>query len=418
MGLPGRLRKFSRVVRQTVLPGGEELGPGERLLATLVRFFVQMGRQFVHDRCPRQAAALAFQSVLAFVPIAAVLLALTQWVERLGDRPALQQLLERFIVPGAAKDLADKVAVLVGQIDFETIGWIGGGALVLFGGTLYLQVEDVLNDVWNVARGRRLWERVAALLGVTVLAVPLFGAAAYLSFERLRPPLDMLLPLGLLLVSLTLVYKLVPHLRVRWRSAVAGALVAGLLLAAGHAVYGVYVDAFGWTYESVYGAVAFLPITLLWVYLGWMFFLLGAEVSYTSQHLDTLWARARHARQLAAAGDDVVGAVSWTNAVRLCREVAAARRSADPEFLALQLGIHVDAVGLLAARLSAAGLVRRDPEGRVLLARPAAELGLVEIYDAVVDRRAGDPVLQSVLERHREALRGVTLAAPADPAGD
>ncbi len=416
MTLPGRWGRFSRVVRQTVLPGGADLGRGERLLATLVRFLVQMGRQFVRDRCPRQAAALAFGSVLAFVPIAAVLLVLTQWVERLGDRPALQELLERFIVPGAAKDLAEKIAVLVGQIDFATIGWIGGATLVLLGGMLYLQVEVVLNDVWNVTRARRLWERAVALLGVTVLAVPAFGAAAYLSFERLRAPLDTLLPLALLLASLTLVYKLMPHLRVRWRSAIAGALAAGLLLAAGHAVYGAYVDAFGWTYESVYGALAFLPITLLWVHIGWMFFLLGAEVSYTSQHLDTLWARARHARQLTGAGDDVVGAVSWTNAVRLCREVATAQEPVDPEFLALRVGIHVDAVGLLVAHLAAAGLVRRDPEGRVRLTRPAAEVGLLDLHDAIVDSRATDPALQAVLERHREALRGLTLAEPPGPA--
>ncbi|MBN1771153.1 MAG: YihY family inner membrane protein [Deltaproteobacteria bacterium] len=415
MELPGRLRKFSRVVRQTVLPGGGELGRGERRLATLVRFLVQLGRQFVHDRCPRQAGALAFGSVVAFVPIAAVLLVLTQWAERLGDRPALQELLERFIVPGAAKDLAEKIAALVGQIDFETIGWVGGVTLVLLGGMLYLQVEVVLNDVWNATRARRLWERALALVGVTVLAVPAFGAATYLSFERLQAPLDTLLPFGLLLASLTLVYKLMPHLRVRWRSAMAGALVAGLLLALGHAVYGVYVDAFGWTYESVYGALAFLPITLAWVYLGWVFFLLGAEVSYTSQHLDTLWARARHARQLAGAGDGVVGAVSWTNAVRLCREVAAAAEPVDAELLALRVGIHIDAVGLLVSRLVEAGLLRRDPEGRVRLARPAAEVALADVYDAVVDRRGADPVLQAALEDHREALRGLTLAPPPGP---
>ncbi|NMC68698.1 MAG: YihY family inner membrane protein [Myxococcales bacterium] len=415
MELPGRLRKFSRVVRQTVLPNGGELGRGERLLATLVRFLVQLARQFAHDRCPRQAAALAFGAVVGFVPLAAVLLVLTSWVERLGDRPALQQLLERFIVPGAARDLAEKIASLVGRIDFQTIGWVGGASLVLLGGMLYLQVEVVLNDVWNVDRGRRPWERAAALLGVTVLAVPAFCAAAYLSFERLRPPLDTLLPSLLLLVSLTLVYKWIPHIRVRWRSAIAGALVAGLLLGLGHAVYGAYVDAFGWTYETIYGALAFLPITLAWVYLGWMFFLLGAEVSYTSQHLDTLWARARHARRLAATGDDLVEALSWTNAVQLAREVAGAPQAVDPEFLALRVGIHVDAVGLLVSRLAAAELLRRDPEGRVRLARPPAGIDLVEIYDAVTDRCTADPVLQAAIEDHRAALRGLTLASPPAP---
>jgi YihY family inner membrane protein len=379
VGVSGRLKKFSVAVRQTVLPGDGEMGRGERFLATSVRFLVQMSRQFAHDRCPRQAASLSFQTMLAFVPLGAVLLALTRWAEHLGDTPTLTRLLEQLVLPVAAQDLAERISGLVGQVDFETMGWVGGITFALFGGTLLLQIEDVLNDVWNVGRARRLWQRAAAMLGFVILALPALAAAFYLSFERLRAPADWLVPSALLVVALTVMYKLLPHIRVHWRSAIAGALVASALLAVGHWLYGEYVERFRWTYESIYGAVAFLPITLLWVYLGWLFFLLGAEVAYTSQNLSVLWLRARRIREL-------------------------------------QLGIHIDSASLILSRLVLAGVLHRDPEGRLSLGRDPATIALVEVYDAVVDRRPLDPDLDGITARHRDALRGLTLAdAPPGP---
>jgi membrane protein len=419
--VPHRLKKFSTAVRQTVLPGLHEMGRGERFLATAVRFFVQMGRQFARDRCLRQAASLSYQTMLAFVPLAAVLLVLTQWIERLGDRPAIAGLLEKFVLPEAARDLAERIAELVRQVDFHAIGWIGGVTLAIFGGSLVLQIEDVLNDIWNVPRGRVLWQRALAMLGFVFLALPSFVAAFYLSFERLSPPLDLLVPLLLLLLSLTLMYKLLPHIRVRWRSAVVGALVASVLLGIGHWGYGAYVERFRWTYESLYGAIAFLPLTLVWVYLAWLFFLLGAEVAYTSQNLAVLWAKARRRRERTEVREDVVGAVSWPNAVRAAREVAAAQQAGrgpvQPEFLALQIGIHIDSVNLLVSRLVLAGVLHRDPEGRLSLGRDPTAIALVEVYDAVIDRRPFGTALDAVAARHREALRDIMLAeTPAAPA--
>jgi hypothetical protein len=159
--------------------------------------------------------------------------------------------------------------------------------------------------------------------------------------------------------------------------------------------------------------VAFLPITLLWVYLGWLFFLLGAEVAYTSQNLSVLWLRARRIHELRSVHEDIVGEVSWPNAVRAAREVAAARRrqgSVQPEFVALQLGIHIDSANLILSRLVLSGVLHRDPEGRLSLGRDPATIELVEVYDAVVDRRPLDPDLDVITARHRDALRGVTLA--------
>lgn len=414
MDLGRRVRRLSNAVRRTVVPGGDDLSRGERFFASAARFVIQIGREFAHDRCPRQAAALAFATLLALVPLATVVLALTQWVEAIGDPLAVERLLDRFVLPEAAEVLSERIAGAARQVDFAAIGWVGGGALLVLGGLLFLQVEDVLNDIWNVPHGRPFWRRVLVLLGLLFAVLPAFAAALYLSVERLAAPLDVVAPAGLLLLALVLAYKLTPHVRVRWPSALAGALVAATLVGGGHEMFGMYVETMRWHYEGIYGAIAFVPIALFWIYLAWLFFLVGAEVSYTGQHLDALWARARRSGEMAAMRQDVVGGVSWPNAIRLAVGVAEAERSGtapiDAEMLAVRLAIPVEAARLLASRLVTAGVLRRDPEGRLLMARPAAEIRLVEIHDAVVDRRPLGTGLDDLVSGHRAALQSRTLA--------
>lgn len=397
-----------------MLPSGDELSRGERFLATAVRFAIQIGRQFGQDRCPRKAASLSFETLVAMVPLAAVVLSLTRWVEALGNRPAVERLLERFILPEAARDLSERLSGVAQRVDFEAIGWVGAGFLLLLGGLVFLEVEDILNDVWNVPRGRPLWRRMLALCGIVLLALPAAAAGLYLSVERLASPWDILAPAGLLLAALVLVYKLMPHVRVRWRSALAGALAAAVLLGVGHELFGVYIEHMRWRYESIYGAIAVVPMSMLWIYLAWIFFLLGAEVAYTSQHLDALWARARRSRELQMMRQDMVGGVSWPNAIRLTIGVAVAEAEGaapvDPELVALRLSVPVDAAGLIVSRLAAAQILRRDPEGRLSLARPATEIRLVDVYDAVVDRRSLGFGLGDLVERQRETLGDSTLA--------
>jgi membrane protein len=413
-GVGENLRRFREAVRQSVAPGEEHGGRTRRALIVAARLVIQMGRQFNRDRCPRQAASLSFATLLAFVPLASVLLALTRWVDRLADRPAVERILQRFLLPDAASDLAVRIAELVQRVDFAAIGWVGAAALVPLGGLLFLQVEDVLNDIWRVPRSRPWWLRLAVLFGIMVFALPVLVAAIVLSLERLAAPLDVLVPALLALAGLTITYKLMPHIRVRWRSALAGGAVATVLLGAGHELFGAYLDRFGWTYESVYGAIALVPAALFWVYLSWLFFLLGAEVTYTGQHLHALWARARYARAAARGGPDVVRAVSWPNAVRLLAEVADAeevgRGPIDVPFAALRLGLHTESVRLIAYRLIEVGFLGRDPEGYLVLGRPAAEIRLADVHRAVIDDPVDLPPLQEILRGERDALAERTLA--------
>src|SRR6201993_2655170 len=79
-------------------------------------------------------------------------------------------------------------------------------------------------------------------------------------------------------VALTLLYCLIPNCTVRWRDGAFGAAVATVAIEILKVGFSIYIGASSF-YSTVYGALAIIPIFLLWMYISWMAVLLGAVVA-------------------------------------------------------------------------------------------------------------------------------------------
>jgi len=159
-------------------------------------------------------------------------------------------------------------------------------------------IERELNAIWGVARRRPLAHRLLVYaLGLT--AGPIIAGAGIslttwlvaqslaivpvrgLTAEVLLKPLSFLFSM----IALTLLYAFVPSRHVAWRHAAIGGLTAAFAFEAAKYGFAYYLSKVP-TYELVYGALAALPVFLLWLYLCWLIVLSGAVIAATLAHVE------------------------------------------------------------------------------------------------------------------------------------
>src|SRR5205085_1345053 len=99
-------------------------------------------------------------------------------------------------------------------------------------------------------------------------------------FRGLRGPGDRarLVPFLLELIACALLCCVIPNCAVRWRDGLAGAAVAAIAIEILKIGFAIYIGSMS-SYQTVYGALAAIPIFLLWMYVSWMAVLLGAVVA-------------------------------------------------------------------------------------------------------------------------------------------
>ncbi|MFO8070841.1 MAG: YihY/virulence factor BrkB family protein [Polyangia bacterium] len=286
MGKPQKRRcrlfeQFGEMARATVFPEGIVSSRRQFVLVFAIRLLFLVGRRLWRDQMPRQAAALAFQTLLSLVPLLAVVLSVASTLELDWLRERMLGYLQAQLLPEAASEVGRYVTDLARGIRPRTLGVIGVATLVAISVTMLFNIEVALNDVFRAARGRRLWLRVTAALVVLIGAPLAFGLSLYFSGKLLVLTgfASAWLPLLLTTAALFLCYWRLPHTPTMIRHSLVAAVVAGVgleLLKYGFALYARHLAV---TVSAIYGTLAILPLFMLWIYLAWLLFLFGAELS-------------------------------------------------------------------------------------------------------------------------------------------
>ena len=241
----------------------------------------------------RAASSLSFTTMLAIVPLFTVAFAFVARFPLFQDwLQALEQFLLRHMLPFAG----------AAQIRAHILGFAGqaarltGISIVLIGVTAALAVATVereFNAIWGIRRGRSLPKRILVyavglsagpvLLGASISITTwlVVHSIAVVPFQKsVGAQIVEALPFAFSTAGLTLLYKGVPARHVPLVPALAaGALAAAAFEAAKHA-FAWYLTRLS-NYEAVYGALAVLPIFLVWVYCCWLIILAGAAVCAT-----------------------------------------------------------------------------------------------------------------------------------------
>ena len=87
-------------------------------------------------------------------------------------------------------------------------------------------------------------------------------------------------------LTLSALYKFIPATRVRYEYAFKSALVSGAVFAIFQYLY-LETQVFVTRLNGVYGALAAIPLFLIWMNYSWQIIIYGAELTYGYQNVDT-----------------------------------------------------------------------------------------------------------------------------------
>ena len=167
-----------------------------------------------------------------------------------------------------------------------TIGVVG---IALTAVLLLSTIENSFNFIFKVTHPRRWTTKITLYWTVITLGPLLLGTALSLKgmfvfnkFADTMPDLQILvgnlLPSVITCLLLIGVYVFIPNKKVSVSSALVGALTAMVLflvLRQGFALFMLKNN----TYKTLYGAVAAVPLMLVWMYLYWAVVIFGAVVT-------------------------------------------------------------------------------------------------------------------------------------------
>lgn len=304
---------------------GTPLTKGQKFL----HFWVTVGVGFVRNRCPVRASALAYASLLALVPMLAVIASVAVSLLKNEGEERSKQLIETlvssltaqtsFVTVGPVKpatapvsaeeertratrrEVVERINEYVTKVRSGALGATGMVALLFMAITMLARIEDTFNDIWGVTRGRGWFARVVQYWAALTLGPLLLMAALALTsspfFTATTETIAELpwgaggalmfafkfLPFLIMGAAFMVFYQLMPNTRVDWRAALVGGAVGGTLWQINNLLSVFYVSRVV-TQEKIYGSLGMVPVVMVGLYLSWIILLFGAQVAYVFQN--------------------------------------------------------------------------------------------------------------------------------------
>jgi len=252
--------------------------------AVMLTFSRYALHRFNADGCFAASGALSYTSLVSLVPLGVIALGiLSAFPIFAGVRQQLLGLVFRNFVPAISDEAAWWFEYFAGSAAQATaIGIVGTAATGIL---LLVTVEDQLNMLWRCMTRRPWGQRILAywtlmtlgplLVGMSLtLSTYLDNAARHAGFdpEALAQFASAgwphyfarLVPFLLELIACTLLYCIIPNCAVRWRDGIVGAAVAAVAIEILKIGFSYYIGTWS-SYQTVYGALAAVPIFLLWM---------------------------------------------------------------------------------------------------------------------------------------------------------
>lgn len=263
----------------------EQIRQGLTNIQNFIRFLIKRTK---NDTILRVASSLSYTSLIALVPVLAIALAVFSAFPVFADvRQQIQDMFIQNLMPDAGQDLNMYFNDFINATaKLTTIGVVG---IALTAVLLLSTIENSFNFIFKVSTPRRWTTKITLYWTVITLGPLLLGTGLSLkgmvafhkifaSWPEAQIWLGKILPALITCLLLVGVYVFIPNKKVSVLSALVGAVTAMILfmvLRQGFALFMLKNN----TYKTLYGAVAAVPLTLVWMYLYWAVVIFGAVVT-------------------------------------------------------------------------------------------------------------------------------------------
>ncbi|MBM4302150.1 MAG: YihY/virulence factor BrkB family protein [Deltaproteobacteria bacterium] len=278
----------------------EGRGPGGLLALKCLRVLVLAGRGLIRNQSLVRSSALAYATILGFIPLFALLFAILQGI---GVPRLLATYVMEHLAPGS-REFATQILQYIEATQVTSLGVFGVVVLLLDLVIVMTNVEKAFNKTWQVSRTRPWSRKVSDYLSI-FLIFPILMAVALTfstSFWGLRYVIEVLsgimpaifftatrwmVSLGLLWFAFIFIYLVMPNTQVNLWSAVLGGVVGGTVWQGAQWIF-TGIQGASTYYNAIYGALYNLLFLFIWLFWCWLILLFGTEIAFAHQNLDGL----------------------------------------------------------------------------------------------------------------------------------
>ncbi len=397
----------------------------EQVAVFLTRLLYGIVGKFADGQLNRQAGSLAYTTLLSLVPLLAVTFSV---LKGFGVQNQLEPLLMGYLEPlgEAGLEAGHRILDFVNNLRVGVLGSLGIALLFYTVLSLLQQIEEAFNTIWGVSRarglGRRFSEYLSVLLvGPVLVFTGLSVTTSALSNEwfqwlaAVKPlgafmlGLGQVMPYLLICLAFAFLYVFLTNTRVRLVPALAGGIFAGVLWYATGLIFARFV-ANSSSYSAIYSGFAAAVLFVIWINVGWLIILVGAQVACYWQNPHRLLPR--------VAGDGLRDGERSALALTIMTLVGRAHYRRDPLWtlnrLVAQCGrTSADAITGVVEALRRKGLIVTSGDDPPVYL-PASALEAIELRDIVAAvREEGEisgqlPAVREIMGRIGAAI-GQTL---------
>lgn len=256
-------------------------------------------RDLLEGQLTLRAMSLVYTTLLSMVPLLALSFSV---LKAFGVHNQIEPLLFDFLsrMGGQGVEIGQTIMGFVNNVEVGVLG--AAGLLLLFITVISLiqKIERSCNYIWRIEHSRQLSRRFSDYLSVILVGpVLIFTSIGILasiknavivqylsSFFLVGDAIHLvgtLLPYVLTIGAFCFVYIFMPNTKVNFKAALLGAVIAGFLWESTSWLFASFVASSG-NYSAIYSSFAILILFMIWLYLGWIILLLGANIAFYYQY--------------------------------------------------------------------------------------------------------------------------------------